>query len=227
MFADVPPNGVAPETVNALLREFLAALVAGEPGRAEVTVGEAIDAGLSAAAIDEAIVAPAMRAVGQMWSEGELSVAQEHLATEISFRVLALQREAFRTVARRTRAIVVLAAPEGERHVLGLNMAADLLAEGGYDVRLLGADVPTASLPDMLDRMHADILGLTSTMPGAARELRHVIDSVVRVRPELHLLVGGSNVPASLRHAHGVTVSPMLAGVVETVDAIVARARLN
>lgn len=227
MFADVPPNGIAPEILEALRTEYLEALVAGEPGRAEATVREAIDAGLSSASIDDVIVAPAMRTIGELWSDGELSVAEEHLATEITFRVLALQREAFRTAARRTRAVVVLAAPAGEQHVLGLNMAADLLAEGGYDVRLLGADVPTSALPDLLDRLHADVLGLTATMPGAARELRAIIDTVVRARPRLHLLVGGSSVPSSLRHAHGVTVSPMLSGVVETVDAIVARARLN
>ena len=87
-----------------------------------------------------------MRHIGDLWHRGEITVADEHLATDISYRVLALQREAFRVADRRTRERVMLAAVEGERHVLGLEMAGALLRHEGFDVRMLGADLPIDSL---------------------------------------------------------------------------------
>src|SRR5512145_2459849 len=111
------------ELVPLLVESFTAALVAGDPRTAERVAREAIDAGLDQGTIDEGIVAPAMRHVGDLWHRGEITVADEHLATDISFRVLALQREAFRVAARRAREPVMLAAVEGEQHVLGLEMA--------------------------------------------------------------------------------------------------------
>ena len=38
-------------------------------------------------------MAPALRRIGEGWASGELSVADEHLATQISTRMVALQRE--------------------------------------------------------------------------------------------------------------------------------------
>lgn len=40
----------------------------------------------------------------------------------------------------------MLAAPAGELHVVALRMAAHLLREGGYDVVMLGPDVPAVAL---------------------------------------------------------------------------------
>jgi hypothetical protein len=43
--------------------------------------------------------------IGELWERGQISVAEEHIATEISLRVLALQREAQR-VARSKNSLV-------------------------------------------------------------------------------------------------------------------------
>ena len=102
--------------------------------------------GLTAAEIDIELIAPALFLVGEKWATGEITVADEHLASEIALRVLALQREARRTVRRRRRRRVLLLAPEGERHVIGLHMASDLLFAAGYDTLMLGADVPLADI---------------------------------------------------------------------------------
>ena len=47
---------------------------------------------------------------------------------------------------------MLLAAVEGEHHVLGLRMTADALAAAGFDVVYLGADVPEDSLLNAVDR---------------------------------------------------------------------------
>jgi methanogenic corrinoid protein MtbC1 len=82
-----------PEQLLAELgRAYAKALLAGDEVGAELAVRDAIDARLSTAQIDDEIIAPALWLVGRLWARGEISVADEHLATAISLRVLALQR---------------------------------------------------------------------------------------------------------------------------------------
>ena len=108
---------------------------------------------------------------------GEISVAEEHLATEISLRVLALQREA-RASRAPAATPVMLAAPAGEQHVVALRMIANLLRDAGYDVVMLGADVPPDALAIAAGRHQPDVVCLTATMPGGSDQVLIAIHEV-------------------------------------------------
>lgn len=165
-----PPNeNDSPDVREArlaeLARSYAAALLAGDEVAAEVAIREAMDAKLTTAEIDDEIITPALWLVGELWERAEISVDQEHIATEISLRVLALQREAKRLQRARRRHRVMLATPSGELHVVALRMVADLLREAGYQVVMLGADVPAHALAGAAARHEPDVLCLSCTMP--------------------------------------------------------------
>ena len=94
--------------VDELSRAYAAALLTGDEVAAENVIREAMAADLSMAAIDDEIIAPALWLVGDLWERGEITIADEHLATEISLRVLALEREARRVARARTEHRVLL-----------------------------------------------------------------------------------------------------------------------
>lgn len=210
-----------------LRKEFTRALLAGDQRAAERTVSAAIDRGLSEAEIDVELIAPALFLLGEKWANGEVSVADEHLASEITLRVLALQRERRRATRRRGRSRVMLLAPEGERHVIGLNMACDLLAGAGYDTLLLGADVPLVDIALAAARHEAQVLAFTATMPDSAERLDAAIDYLRTARHPAAIVIGGSAVSFELAATWGVAACPDVSSVVETVDALVQRAPLN
>src|SRR6478609_7224372 len=141
-----PENEAHEARIGALGRAYADALLAGDQAAAEIAIREAMDAGLRTPQIDDVIIAPALWMVGELWERGEISVADEHLATEISLRVLALQREAQRMSSSRAGVSVMLAAPSGEHHVVALRMTANLLRDAGYRVVMLGGDVPPHAL---------------------------------------------------------------------------------
>ena len=157
--------------VSALGRAYVDALLSADQVATEIAIREAMDAGLGTAQIDDEIIAPALWHVGDLWERGEISVADEHVATEISIRVLALQREAQRVAQTRGDFRVLLAAPAGEQHVVALRMVDNLLRDAGYDVAMLGSDVPTEALAKLVNRRPPHVVCLTSTMPGAAGEV--------------------------------------------------------
>ena len=210
-----------------LRRDFTRALLAGEAGAAERVVRAAIAGGLSPAQIDVELIAPALFIVGDKWATGEISVAEEHLASEIVLRVLALQREATRAARRRRDSRVLLLAPEGERHVIGLQMAADLLHGAGYDVRMLGADVPIGDIRPAAERYAVDVVCFTATMADSAERVDAAIDHLRSLRIDVGVVIGGSAVPFELGAIWGATVCADVSGAVECVDALVQRAPHN
>ena len=213
--------------VVQLERAFVAALLAGDEVAAETTIREAMDARLSAAEIDEGIIAPALWLLGALWERGEISVADEHLATEIALRVLALQREANRVAAARRRHRVLLATPSGERHVVALRMVSNLLSGAGYWIVMLGADVPAEALVASVVRHRPEAICLSATMPEVSPA---VIDSIAQVQaawPEAQFVIGGRGLSSQLRSRPGVGICHRVSEVVEAVDAQVKRAELN
>jgi methanogenic corrinoid protein MtbC1 len=212
---------------TALQRLYADAVLRGDEVAAEHVIRDAIDARLDQATIDECVIGPAMRMVGDLWADGDLTVADEHLATEITIRMLALQREAFRVARRRPSVRVLLAAVEGERHVVGLGMVGNLLVGGGYDVRMLGADVPLDTLPAALDRHEPAVVGLTVTMPALGAIAERAVELVRRTPSVAGVMLGGAGLPPRLRGDPRLAICRGVGDAVETVDALVQRASSN
>jgi methanogenic corrinoid protein MtbC1 len=208
-------------------RAYAEAILSGDEVEAEIAIREAIEAKLTTAEIDDEIIAPALWFVGELWRRGEISVADEHLATEISLRVLALQREARRVAGSRSGQRVLLATPGGELHAVALRMTGNLLADAGYDVVMLGPDVPPAALAASAARHDPAVICLSATMPGGADRLLVSIHETQRARPATRFVVGGQGVTSRVRSRPGVEICRRVTEAVEAVDALVQRADQN
>jgi len=217
-----------PEQLLAELgRAYATALLAGDEVGAEMAVRDAMDARCSTAQIDDEIIAPALWLVGRLWARGEISVADEHLATQISLRVLALQREITRTVQDRSGRKAMLAAPAGEQHTVALQMIANLLRDAGYTALMLGPDVPSDAIAEAACRHEPEVICLTATMPGASDRVTIAIREIERGWKGAGYVVGGSGLSARLRPRPGLHICTRVSEAVDAADAIVKRAELN
>jgi MerR family transcriptional regulator, light-induced transcriptional regulator len=215
------------QRLELLQQTFADALVRGHEQLASEAISEAIDLAFDEGEIDDYIVTPALRMVGDLWARGELGIADEHLATEISLRVITLQREAFRVARRRALHRILLAAVEGEQHVVGLRMAASLALHAGFDVRLLGPDLPVHALLAAVSRHDPSVVCLTATMPASAARLLEAVETVGAAAPDVGLLIGGAAVDRRFELLSGVTVCRHVSDVVGRLEALVQRAPTN
>lgn len=199
--------------------QFLAALREGDARAAERAVHRALRDGLGVTAVQDEVIAPALRQVGVLWALGEMSVADEHLATAITYRVLG-SLSAFVGPPDASRGTVLLATVEGERHVVGLEMVARVLEGDGYDVKLLGADVPTDALAASVARFAPAVVGLSSTL-ASPETVREAVEAVQAVDRDVHVLLGGAGCPPEVEHCRVITSAR---GAVEAVSALLARA---
>jgi methanogenic corrinoid protein MtbC1 len=175
-----------------LARLYLDALRAADAAGAYRIASGALAEGMTIPTLYQRVVTPAMHEIGELWEKGALTVADEHLATTLTHRVLAGLRPPPRGEdASPQRGRVMLATLQGERHALGLRMAADVLEDAGFEAIYLGADVPTDALLHALSSLSPDLLALSVTVPELAPQLVEVAEAARRAHPKVGLLVGG------------------------------------
>jgi methanogenic corrinoid protein MtbC1 len=190
----------APASPDAL-REALAGAVVRNDLASLITL---VDQALALNQLEDAltdVLAPVLAAVGDSWEAGEISVAQEHLASGVVRahleRLLADSRAAIRGTA-------VLACAPGERHELGLLMLAVLLRADGWQVAYLGADTPVADAVALADQSGARLLCFSATMRDSADRVQHELDE--RTLPEhLEVVVGGRGMTKDVARELGVS----------------------
>ena len=91
------------------------------------------------------MLVPYLRELGERWEHGEVSVAQEHFASNlVRGRLMALARSWDRGAGPRA----LIACAEGELHDLPLLSFGLVLRGHGWRISYLGADTPVASIVD-------------------------------------------------------------------------------
>lgn len=197
------------EALDALAKRYLAAQLAGDRREAvRVVVDDGLRRGIAVPDLHLGVIEAAQREVGRLWQENRISVADEHLATSISQLVLSVLYEHLPRQASIGRQAVV-ACVEGELHDMGGRIGADFLEMAGFDVRFLGANVPTDALVRAVTERDVDLVGLSATMSYHVPALERAIEAVRAARgPTFPILVGGHVVAwaPELRSKLGVSV---------------------
>lgn len=159
---------------------------------------------LPAVAFLERCMGPFLVEVGARWQRGELPIYEEHLASERAREFLSTQ---WRRLADRprspTRPSVILATPSGERHVLGLHMAAWVVARAGAYVGFLGADTPMADVALAVKHQGAQGVVLSVAAGYGGDLAQQLLELTRRLSPRVSIAVGGAgteNLDLAARH---------------------------
>ena len=155
----------------------------------------ALTAGATPSDVYMDILGPAMASVGQQWHDGEISIAEEHLATAIVMRLIGRMGPRFARKGR-SRGTVVVTTPPGERHSIPSLMVADLLRGAGFEVLDLGSDVPVDALAGIVEGTDELVaVCLSSTRVNATTALRRTIRAIRKAAPDVPVFVGGASIP--------------------------------
>ncbi|MDA0798978.1 MAG: cobalamin-dependent protein, partial [Chloroflexi bacterium] len=177
-----------------LVEEFVAAAVAGDERGVSRIIHESLGQGSTVQDVYLGLVAPALVEVGDRWHDGSLSVADEHLATEITARDSQELRSAAHRKPALGKRVTVTAAP-GERHALGGRIVADFLYLDGWEVDFLGADMPAEDLAAFVKGTGPDLVAISVVLETNVAGAANAIKRVKEVAPRLPVMVGGPGVP--------------------------------
>jgi excisionase family DNA binding protein len=142
--------------------------------------------------------------IGARWQRGELSLVDEHIASERLARALARIGEALPSRPGAPRAL--LACLGGEEHALGLALVELCLRELGWTTLWAGPRTPLADLERILDGMQLEMLALSASQGSSdADELAaatRALEEACAARG-IALALGGLGAwPESPRYAH-------------------------
>lgn len=208
----------ADRAAEGISRSYGDALRAADGAAAERIALECLQRGMGIEALYGRVIAPAMWRIGSLWEEGAITVADEHLATALTHRVMASVYGASFGWAGSRPGRILLAAVEGERHALGLRMAADVLELSGYEVNYLGGDVPLDALSSAVASREPDLIGLSSTLPSDGSSLKAAAAHLGDAFTDIPILLGGQGIPDVILRQGRVIRAPGIEGLVSLVE---------
>jgi MerR family transcriptional regulator, light-induced transcriptional regulator len=138
---------------------------------------------------------PALRQIGDSRATGGVTIAQEHRASVICERLLALRSH---QVRGRPRGGAIVTTPPGERHGLLALMAAACLRQDRWHVHHAACDLPVAEVTQLARDTGARLIVLSVATADAARLAREEAAEICAADPALRVLTGAPG--ASLRH---------------------------
>jgi methanogenic corrinoid protein MtbC1 len=201
-------GGTCSLAIRTLRRRYLSALLAGSRRDAlELLVDEGLWSNVPLKSLYLDVLQPAMYEIGRLWHTTHISVPQACLAAEICKAGLEALHPHLPCEENNGK-LVVVACVEGDLHDIGAHMVADFLEMEGFDVRFLGANIPTASLVALVEEQPPQLLALSATLDSSLPALRSTIDAIRKVgrgripvagggqlfarKPGLHLELGMS-----------------------------------
>lgn len=135
-------------------------------------------------------VSPLLDRVGMAWAEGVIGIHHEHLVTEVLedfLRELRMECE-----VRPGQGSVLLCTLPGERHRLGLLMAALAYATQGLRTELLGVDLPVASIAQAVRVLKVNQVAVSLSIQSSGEPTRRLLlDLQERLPPDCQLVIGG------------------------------------
>lgn len=161
---DVQAPALAPGREAALAEEtFHTLLEGGDEELAALLVNLHLD-GHSVARLADGILCAAMRRVGDLWHAGELSVAQEHVATRTAVVALQTLQSSLQVTPGGGGLTAICCTVEDDFHELPLRLAALTLEAAGLSVFNLGPSTPFSALAEAVHRFRPELVCVSSTV---------------------------------------------------------------
>ena len=148
--------------------------------------------GESLTEIFDRIVCPAMRQIGELWFNGKISVAREHLATRVVINSIYKLRIAL-PVPTLINKIAMSCALENDFHELPSHLAQVTLENQGWEVMNFGANTPLYPLAEEILKHKPEIVCISCTyisdIDRLARDFKEFKEKIKKLKTPI--LLGG------------------------------------
>ena len=138
----------------------------------------------------ERIMTPVMAEIGYLWSEGKLSIATEHVASNIANSLVKVISDENKK-SKRDKGKIVLTTPVGEDHNLGCNVLDSFLVSKGFTTYNLSPSTPAESLIEFIKTLKPDALIVSITLEDNIKSGQRMVKKIHEVYKKLPIFIGG------------------------------------
>ena len=138
----------------------------------------------------EKVMTPVMSEIGQLWAESKLSIATEHVASNIAHSLVKVISDENRK-SKKDKGKIVLTTPVGEDHNLGCNVLDSFLVSKGYTTFNLSPSTPAESLIEFIKTAKPDVLIVSITLEDNIRSGQRMVKKIHEAYKKLPIFIGG------------------------------------
>jgi methanogenic corrinoid protein MtbC1/DNA-binding Xre family transcriptional regulator len=180
------PNSDSSELKNL----YRVAIINGDSDKAKNIIDAAIGTGYSLKKIYDEIIYSAHCEITNDLSNSAISVADQHLATNISKDQLGRLRESIQPKNKHFKKVVVASLPSCQNRVAA-RVLADFFLMDGWDVHYLGVDVPGKDLAEFVNTRSPNILCISISDATSENDVISVVKDLKDKCKNTEIIVGG------------------------------------
>jgi DNA-binding transcriptional MerR regulator len=175
----------------AACERIVQATIAFDPDALQLEMGRALTLGPAVSIFDRTF-GPAMRRIGDLWHDGTITIAHEHLASQTVTNALADLLRLTQPIDRARR--VALACFADDDHQLALFGAGLRFTSWGFRAVMIGARTPPAALGRVVETLLPDLVALSTTVAPEPPRARELVDAYADACRGTAWIVGGQAV---------------------------------
>ena len=137
----------------------------------------------------EKILNPVMDRIGTMWSNGILSVATEHVSSNIAHSLVKIIAEEKK--GRSLYGKVILTTPVGEEHNLGCSVMESFLLTKGFTTFNLSPSTPAESVLNFMKSVTPDAIIISITLSDSIPSGQRLTKKIREIYKRIPIFVGG------------------------------------
>lgn len=199
---DAPAQGAAPADTTGMT-ELMSAIVKGlKEMSAKITKKLIDEEGADPLVIVSEEVIPALNVVGEGFEAKRIYLPQLLMSAEAAkeaFVIIKARLEEKKKDepgddkgAKNSDVRIVIATVKGDVHDIGKNIVKLLLENYGFDVTDLGKDVDPNDVVEAIERLHAQVCGLSALMTTTVPAMEETIQLIHEKTPWCKVMVGGA-----------------------------------
>jgi len=142
----------------------------------------------SASEFFDRILKPVMYKVGEDWATKKISIATEHVASNIAQALVKIIME--QVTSKNTKKKILICVPLGEEHHLGCDVLQTFLSIKGFKVFNIGTSIPTESILSFIEYNKPDVVLISITLEDNIGAGQRLVKKI-REQSKIPILVGG------------------------------------
>jgi len=134
------------------------------------------------------ILKQVMYDIGEDWSNNKISIATEHVASNIAQTLVKIIMDSVSVSAKKKK--ILICVPVGEEHHLGCDVLETYLSIKGFKVYNIGTTIPTESILSFIENNKPDVVFLSITLKDNLKAGQRLVKKI-KEQSEIPILVGG------------------------------------
>ncbi len=175
---------------SRISKEYLAAILISDTASASKIIFAGLAQGISIFDIYIKVICQAQKMLGVLWLKSQISITQEHLATQVSTAIISTLRQQVTPKAPLGFKVLV-ATPNSEPHIFPAQVVSDFFYFDGWEIFFPGNNIPEQDLVEFVKQNKIDIVCLSvSIKPG--NKFQSFLANLKKLSPKPKIMLGGA-----------------------------------